>query len=113
MYDTDSRKFLSALSHGAIFFSSIVVFIAIPIVIFFTAQDSVVKDNAIEALNFYLNVWLLGVIIGVLVTATFGLLSPLLGLWFFIHWGLTIWALFNVFGDSDKPFRYPFIFRVI
>ncbi len=113
MYDTDSRKFLSALSHGAIFLNFIVLPIAIPIVIFFTTKDPVVKDNAKEALNFYLNVWLLGVIIGVLVTATFGLLSPLLGLWFFIHWGLTIWALFNVFGDSDKPFRYPFIFRVI
>ncbi|MEO1762780.1 MAG: DUF4870 domain-containing protein [Cyanobacteria bacterium J06629_18] len=113
MYDTDSRKFLSALSHGAIFLNFIVVPVLIPIVILFTANDPVVKDNAKEALNFYLNVWLFGVIIGLLVTNTFGLLSPLLGLWFFIHWGLTIWALFNVLGDSDKAFRYPFIFRVV
>ncbi|MGB3761332.1 MAG: DUF4870 domain-containing protein [Rivularia sp. (in: cyanobacteria)] len=113
MYDTDSRKLLSALSHGAIFLNFIVVPIAIPIVIFFTTKDPVVKDNAKEALNFYLNVWLVGIIIGVLTTVTFGLLSPLLALWFVVHWGLTIWALSHVLGDSEKPFRYPFIFRVI
>ena len=113
MYDTDSRKLLSALSHGAIFLNFIVVPIAIPIVIFFITQDPVVKDNAKEALNFYLNVWLFGIIIGVLATVTFGLLSPLLALWFVVHWGLTIWALSHVLGDSEKPFRYPFIFRVI
>ncbi len=113
MYDTDSRKLLSALSHGAIFLNFIVVPIAIPIVIFFTTQDPVVKDNAKEALNFYLNVWLFGIIIGVLVSATFGLLWSLVPVWFVLHWGLTIWALFHVLGDSEKPFRYPFIFRVV
>ena len=112
MYDTDSRKLLSALCHGAIFLNFIVVPIAIPIVIFFITQDPVVKENAKEALNFYLNVWLCGIIIGVLATVTFGLLSPLLALWFVVHWALTIWALSHVLGDSEKPFRYPFILRV-
>lgn len=113
MYDSDSRKLFSALSHGANFFNFIAIPIAIPIVIFFTTEDSVVKDNAKEAVNFYLNVWLCGLIIGAMVWATFGLLTPLLGIWFVLHWGLTIWALFNVLGDSSKPFRYPFIFRII
>ncbi|WP_414622079.1 DUF4870 domain-containing protein [Calothrix sp. CCY 0018] len=113
MYDTDSRKLLSALCHGAIFLNFIVVPIAIPIVIFFITQDPVVKDNAKEALIFYLNVWLCGIIIGVLVSVTFGLLWPLVPAWFVVHWGLTIWALSHVLGDSEKPFRYPFIFRVI
>ncbi|MEM1393406.1 MAG: DUF4870 domain-containing protein [Cyanobacteria bacterium P01_D01_bin.116] len=112
MYDTDSRKFLSALSHGAIFFNFIVLPIAIPIVLFFFTQDPVVKDNAKEAVNFYLNVWVCGAAIGVLVTATFGFLAPLFGVWFMVHWGLTIWALFNVLGESEKPFRYPFILRI-
>ena len=112
MYDTDSRKLLSALSHGAIFFSSTVVSIAIPIFILFIVGDPVVKGNAREAINFHLNVWLCGFIIGILVWLTLGLLLPLGGIWFLVHWGLTIWALFNVLGDSDKPFRYPFIFRV-
>ena len=113
MYDTDSRKLLSALSHGAIFFSSTVISILVPICILFTTQDPVVKANAKEAINFHLNVWLCGLIIGVLVWVTFGLLLPLTGVWFIIHWGLTIWALFYVLGDAEKPFRYPFIFRVI
>ncbi|MCJ8280788.1 MAG: DUF4870 domain-containing protein [Rivularia sp. ALOHA_DT_140] len=112
MYDNDSRKLLSALSHGAIFLNFIVVPITIPIVIFFTTNDSVVKENAKEAVNFYLNVWLFGAVVTGLVTVTLGLLAPLFGVWFVIHWGLIIWALFNVLGDSEKSFRYPFIFRV-
>ncbi len=112
MYDTDKRKLLSAISHGAIFFSSTVVSIAVPIFILFTTEDPVVKSNAKEAINFHFNVWLCGLILGVLATVTFGLLGFLFGIWFLVHWGLTIWALSHVLGDSEKPFRYPFIFRV-
>lgn len=112
MYDTDKRKLLSAISHGAIFFSSILISIAVPIFILFTTEDPVVKSNAKEAINFHLNVWLYGIIIGLLTTVTFGLLGFLFGIWVIIHWGLTIWALFHVLGDSDQPFRYPLIFRV-
>lgn len=113
MYDTDKRKLLSALCHGAIFFSTTIVSVGVPIFILFTSDDPVVKDNAKEAINFHFNVWVWGAIIGVLVFITFGLLIPLAGLGFLLHWGLTIWALFHVFGDPDKPFRYPFIFRLI
>ena len=113
MYDTDSRKLLSAVSHGAIFFNFTLISIAVPIAILLMSKDPVVKENAKEALNFHLNVWLCGAIIGVLVTVSFGLLGLLLALWFAVHWGLTIWALAHVLGDSDKPFRYPFIFRVV
>lgn len=113
MYDTNSRKLLSALSHGAILLSSTLVSIVVPIGILFTTEDPVVKGNAKEAINFHLNVWLCGAIIGVLVWVTLGLLLPLTFVWFLVHWGLTIWALFNVLGESDKPFRYPFIFRVV
>ncbi|NJL78866.1 MAG: DUF4870 domain-containing protein [Richelia sp. RM1_1_1] len=116
MYDIDRRKLLSAISHGAIFFSSTLISIAIPIFILFTTEDPVVKSNAKEAINFHFNVWLYGVIIAILAprlaTITFGLLGFLFSLWFVIQWGLTIWALFHVLGDSDQPFRYPFIFRV-
>lgn len=116
MYDSDSRKLFSALSHGAIFLSSTVISIAVPILILFTSQDPVVKGNAKEAINFHLNVWLCGLIIGVLVWLTLGLLLPLTGIWLILHWGLTIWALshvLGVLGDSNKPFRYPFIFRIV
>jgi uncharacterized Tic20 family protein len=113
MYDTDRRKLLSALSHGAIFFSTAFVSVGLPIFILFISEDPVVKENAKEAINFHFNVWFYGIIIGVLVSISFGLLFPLAGIGFLLHWGLTIWALFHVLTNPDKPFRYPFIFRLL
>lgn len=113
MYDTDKRKLLSALCHGAIFFSTAFVSIGIPIAILFVSEDPVVKDNAKEAINFHFNVWFWGIIIGALLFISFGLLFPLAILGYLLHWGLTIWALFNILGNPDKPLRYPFIFRLI
>lgn len=113
MYDTDSRKFLSALCHGAIFLSGLVLPITVPVVILFVSKDPVVKDNAKEAINFYFNVWLYGAIVTASICLTFGLLMPVAGLWFIVHWGLTIWALFNILSNPDKAFRYPFIFRLL
>jgi hypothetical protein len=113
MYDTDKRKLLSALCHGAIFFSTTLVSIGLPIFIVFLTEDPVVRENAKEAINFHFNVWFYGAIIGVLIWLSFGLLIPLTGIWFVIHWGLTIWALYHVLSDTEKPFRYPFIFRLV
>ena len=113
MYDTESRKILSALCHGAIFLSGLVLSISVPFIILFISKDPVVKDNAKEAINFHFNVWLYFLMITPLVWLTFGLLGILYGVWLFIHWGLTIWALFNVFSNPDKAFRYPFIFRLL
>jgi hypothetical protein len=113
MYDTDKRKLLSALCHGAIFFSTTLVSIGLPIFIVFLTEDPVVRENAKEAINFHFNVWFYGAIIGVLIWLSFGLLIPLAGIWFVIHWGLTIWALYHVLSDTEKPFRYPFIFRLV
>ncbi|KAF3887763.1 MULTISPECIES: DUF4870 domain-containing protein [Nostocales] len=113
MYDTDTRKVLSALCHGAIFFNFLFVSIGLPIIILFATQDPVVKENAKEAINFHLNVWLYGIIIGALVVASFGLLGFVGFLWFLVHWGLTIWALFHVLSNSETAFRYPFIFRIV
>lgn len=112
MYDPDKRKLLSALCHGAIFFSTTFVSIGLPVAILFTSDDPVVKENAKEAINFHFNVWLYGIILAVLLFISFGLLIPLVGLGYLIHWGLTIWAILGILGDPDKPFRYPFIFRV-
>jgi uncharacterized protein len=113
MYDTDKRKLLSALSHGAIFFSTTFVSIGIPIFILFVSNDSVVRENAKESINFHLNVWFYGTIITILTFLSFGLLFPLAGLYYLIHWGLTIWALFHVLSDDVTiAFRYPLIFRI-
>jgi hypothetical protein len=118
IYDSDKRKLLSALSHGAIFFSTTVVSVGLPIALLIISDDPVVKDNAKESINFHFNVWFYGAILG----AFFFLLSwlvlpllillPLAGLGYLIHWGLTIFAIIGVFGNPDTPFRYPFIFRV-
>ncbi len=114
MYDTDKRKLLSALCHGAIFFSTTLVSIGIPIFILFVSNDLVVKENAKESINFHLNVWVYGFIIGILTTITLGFLLPLAGLFYLLHWGLTIWALFYVLRDDvTTAFRYPFIFRIL
>jgi uncharacterized Tic20 family protein len=66
-YDQDKRKLLSALCHGSIFFSSLVVSVAIPIAVLLVSDDPVVKESAKEAINFHINVWVYGVIVGVLV----------------------------------------------
>lgn len=118
-YDSDKRKLLSALSHGAIFFSTAFVSVGIPIALLFISDDPVVKDNAKESINFHFNVWLYGGILGA-IFFLFGwlilpliLLVPLAGLGYILHWGLTIWAIISVFGNPDQPFRYPFIFRLL
>lgn len=117
-YDPDKRKLLSALSHGAIFFSTTVISVGLPLAILFTSDDPVVKENAKESINFHFNVWFYGAILGALFFLTgwlilpLFLLGPLAGLGYILHWGLTIWALTHVFSNPEVPFRYPFIFRV-
>lgn len=119
-FDSDKRKLLSALCHGAIFFSTALFSIGVPIVINIISDDPVVKNNAKESINFHLNVWFWATVIGVpmaiLSFITFGLggilFFPIVALGFAIHWGLTIIALLHCFASPDEPFRYPFIFRV-
>jgi len=119
-YDSDKRKLLSSLCHGAIFFSTGVLSIAVPIAINLISDDPVVKNNAKESINFHFNVWfwatLIGIPIAIISFITFGiggiLFFPVVALGFAIHWGLTIWALFHCLTQPDEPFRYPFIFRV-
>ncbi|RUT03068.1 hypothetical protein DSM106972_053760 [Dulcicalothrix desertica PCC 7102] len=113
MYDTDKRKVLSALCHGAIFFSMTLVSVAVPIFITFVTNDPVVRENAKESINFHINVWVYGFILGILISMTWGVLVPVAGIGFIVHWGLTILALFYVLSDTRKPFRYPLIFRLV
>lgn len=119
-YDSDKRKLLSSLSHGAIFFSTALFSIGIPIVINLLSDDPVVKSNAKESINFHFNVWfwatIIGVPLGVLSWLTFGiggiLFFPIVALGFALHWGLTIWAILHCLSQPDQPFRYPFTFRI-
>ncbi len=120
-YNSDKRKLLSCLCHAAIFFSTTLFSIGIPIVISIISDDPVVKSNAKESINFHFNVWfwatVIGVPIGIISWITFGiggiLFFPVVALGFLIHWGLTIVALLHCLTNSDEPFRYPFIFRLL
>lgn len=103
------RKLLSALSHGAIFFSSTIVSIGIPIGIFLISQDPIVKENAKESLNFHINLYIAGVVFGLLVFVGIGI--PLLMLLWIISMIMPILAIVRVIENESVPFRYPFIYH--
>lgn len=114
-YDQDKRKLLSALCHGSIFFSSLIVSIAIPIATLLVSDDPVVKESAKEAINFHLNVWVYGGIIAFLCFILIGfLLLPIIGPIFFIfNWVPPILAIIQSLSNPNQSYRYPFIFRVV
>ncbi len=104
------RKLLSALSHGAIFFSSLFVSIAVPIVILLITNDPVVKANAVESLNFHINTYIYAIIFALLIFFLIGIpLLVLLGIATFV---MPIIAVVRVLGNPDRPYRYPFLFRI-
>jgi hypothetical protein len=109
--DPDKRKLLSSICHGSIFLSSTVVSVAIPIAILIISDDPVVKDNAKESLNFHLNVWLYGIIFGILTWVLIGFV--LLGILVLATWVLPVLAIIKILDDPSQVYRYPFIFRVL
>lgn len=110
-FDSDKRKLLSSLCHGSVFLSTLVFPVAIPIAVLLVSDDSVVKENAKESINFQFNVWLYGIIIGILCWLLIGWLFviPL----YIYHWILPGLAIAKCFTDPTTVFRYPFIFRVL
>lgn len=111
MDSIEQRKLLSALSHGAIFFSSTIVSIGIPITILLLNEDPVVKENAKESLNFHINLYIYGVISGLLILVGIGILL-LIALWA-ISIILPIIAIIRIVNEPNLPYRYPFIFRLV
>lgn len=111
MDDLDKRKVLSALCHGAIFFSSTIVSVGIPIAILFVTEDSIVKANAKESLNFHINLYIYAIVFFLLIAVIIGI--PLLIGLGVISWIMPIIAIVKVLGDPDTPYRYPFIFRLL
>ena len=111
MEDSDSRKLLSALCHGSIFLSAFVVSVGVPIAIFFISKDPVVKDNAKESLNFHLNLWIYGIVFWLLIFILIGF--PLLALLGIASLVLPIIAIVKVLENPERPYRYPFIFRIL
>ncbi|MEL4896901.1 DUF4870 domain-containing protein [Crocosphaera sp. Alani8] len=109
--DTAKRKLLSALAHGSIFFSATFVCIAVPLVILFISDDEIIQNNAKEALNFHLNVWLYTIIFGILTLILIGWL--LLGILAIVTVVMPIIGIVKVLTNPNQVFRYPFILRVL
>ncbi|MBH8565989.1 DUF4870 domain-containing protein [Nostoc sp. CENA67] len=111
MENFEQRRLLSALSHGAIFFSSTIVSIGIPIAIFLINEDPVVKENARESLNFHINLYIYAVIFGLLVFVGIGIVL-LIVLWV-VSLIMPIIAIIRVLKEPNVPYRYPLIFRFL
>lgn len=111
MNELEQRKLLSALCHGAIFFSTAVVSIAIPIAIFFVSNDTVVKENAKESLNFHLTLYIYAALAILLVFVVIGI--PLLGVLFIASWVMPVVAIVQVLADPHRPYSYPFVLRLV
>jgi len=111
MEDVVGRKLLSAVSHGAVFFSSTIVSVGIPIAILLISNDPVVKENAKESLNFHINLYLYAIIFALLILVAIGF--PLLFVLLVVSWIMPIIAIIKVLSDPNVPFRYPFIFRLV
>jgi uncharacterized Tic20 family protein len=110
MDDPTQRKAVSALCHGAIFFSSTIISIGIPIAVLLLTEDSVVKENAKESLNFYMNLYLYAIIFALLLLVAIGF--PLLILLLLASFVIPIIAIIKVLDVPDRPYHYPFIFRL-
>jgi uncharacterized protein len=110
-FDLGKRKLLSALSHGAIFFSSLFVSIAVPIVILMVSQDPVVKANARESLNFHINTYIYAAIFWLLIFVLIGF--PLLVLLGIATVVMPIIAIVKVLTNPNHPYRYPFLIRLL
>ncbi|MBC7972535.1 MAG: DUF4870 domain-containing protein [Verrucomicrobia bacterium] len=111
MDNQDRRKLLSALCHGAIFFSSTVISIGIPIAVLLITDDPVVKENAKESINFHINLFLYAIVFGLLVLVAIGI--PLLILLGIASLLLPIVAIVRVATEPQIPYRYPFIWRLL
>lgn len=114
MYDPDKRKLLSALCHGSIFISAAVISVGIPIAALLVSDDPIVKENAKEAINFHLNVWLYAGIVGVLTAVTLGFLGLfLVPIFLLFNWIPPILAILKSLSDPEQSYRYLFIFRLV
>ncbi len=108
--DPGTRKILSAVSHGSIFFNALILSVGVPIAILLISQDSVIKDNAKEAIHFHINMWFWWTVAGILAWVLIGL--PLLAVLVVVNVIMPIWAIFHSLTRSNTAFRYPFLVRL-
>lgn len=111
MNNLEQRKLLSILCHGAIFLSSSIISIGIPIAILFTNDDPIVKENAKESLNFHINLYIYAVVFAFLIVIVIGI--PLLIALGVVSFIMPIIAIIKLIENPNQSYRYPFIFRLV
>lgn len=115
MQTAGQQKLLSALCHGSIFFSATLVSVGIPIAILLITDDWVVKDNAREALNFHINLYVYAALAMIFFFSVVGIpVAIVIGIALAIcSWLLPIVAIVKVLDRPSQPYRYPFILRLL
>jgi hypothetical protein len=108
--DTGTRKILSAVSHGSIFFNALILSIGVPIAILLVSKDSVIKESAKEAINFHLNMWFWWTVAGILAWLLIGI--PMLVVLGIVNFIMPIFGIVHSITKPDTVFRYPLILRL-
>lgn len=107
--DKDARKLLSILAHLSLFFSCILISFLIPIGILLISEDRIVHNNAKEAINFHLNLYIFGFIFLFLSFVLIGI-PFLIGL-VFASFLFPIIAVVKTATNPNKAYRYPLVIR--
>lgn len=108
--DAGTRKILSAVSHGSIFFNALILSIGVPIAILLVSKDSVIKESAKEAINFHLNMWFWWTVAGILAWLLIGI--PMLFVLGIVNFIMPIFGIVHSITKPDTVFRYPLILRL-
>lgn len=104
------RQLLSVLCHASPLLSFLILTVIVPIIIMAITDDSIVKANAKEAINFFINLFIYGIVAFVLCFVFIGfVLYPIL---FLVSIILPIIAVIKVLENPEQIYRYPFIFRL-
>lgn len=115
MQNSDQHRLLSALCHGSIFFSSLLVSIGIPIAILFINDDPVIKENAKEAINFHINLYLHGIVAGLFAASIIGIpIAIVIAIALLVaSFIMPIIAIIYSLDNRSRAYRYPFIWRLL
>jgi uncharacterized protein len=117
-----TRQLLSVLCHGSLYGSPFILPIAFPLIIWLTHKDALVKENAKEAINFFLNYLAFSLITSpltvMLMTENIVMPRPLtllyLGAIFLICLVILILpavAIIRMLSHPQVSYRYPLIRR--
>jgi uncharacterized protein len=117
---TSRDRLFSIACHACTLVGVSMVSIAVPIGVLFVSDNEAVKENAKESINFHLNIWfwaaVIGGVYGFLSFITFGLLGlilfPMVAFGFLWHAFWSVMAIIHALS-SNKPYRYPFIIRIL